>query len=120
MQVYAWFTQSLRTCLRRVYAGVIEVYFMQSLRMVYAWCTHGLRMVYAWFTQILRKCLCKVYAEFTQSLRRLCRVYAEFTQVYAVLVHAVSCVNLARDFTGLRMPSSHGLRRFTHSARKPE
>jgi hypothetical protein len=67
------------------------------------------------FTQGLRK----VYARFTQGLRRLCKVYAKFTQVYAVLVHAVSCVNLARDFTDLRRVYA-GLRRFTHIVRKPE
>ncbi len=75
---------------------------MQSLRIDYAWFTHGERMVNAWFTRSLRKCLRKVYEHFTQSLRGLCRVYVRFTQVYAVLVHAVSCVNLARDITGLR------------------
>jgi hypothetical protein len=94
MRVYAEFTQgSLMFSLCIVYA---------SLRMVYARFTHGLRKVYAEFTQMFTQGLRKVYAEFTQSLRRLCRVYAMFTQVYAVLVHAVSCVNLARDFTGLR------------------
>ena len=76
-------------------------------------------MVYAEFTKMLTQRLRRVYAKFTQSLRRLCKVYAEFTQVYAVLVHAVSCVNLARDFTGLRRVYA-GLRRFTHIVRKPE
>ncbi len=71
-------------------------------------------MVYAEFTLMFTftQSLRRVYAEFTQSLHRLCRVYAKFTQVYAVLVHAVSCVNLARDFTGLRRVYA-GLRRFT-------
>ncbi len=75
-------------------------------------------MVYAEFTQMFTQgssrftqSLCRVYAEFTQSLRRLCLVYADFTQVYALRVHAVSCVNLARDFTGLRRFFA-GLRRF--------
>ena len=81
--------------------------------------THSLRRVYAEFTQMFTRGLRKVYAEFTQSLRRLCLVYAEFTQVYAVRVHAVSCVNLARDFTGLRRVYA-GLRKFTHIVRKPE
>ena len=80
---------------------------------------HSLRKVYALFTHILRRCLHQVYARFTQGLRRLCKVYAEFTQFHAVLVHAVSCVNLARDFTGLRRVYA-GLRRFTHIVRKPE
>jgi hypothetical protein len=80
---------------------------------------HGLRMVYAEFTRMCMQGLRRVYARFTQSLRRLCRVCAEFTQVYAVRVHVVSCVNLARDFTDLRRVYA-GLRRFTHIVRKPE
>jgi hypothetical protein len=45
------------------------------------------------FTQRLRlRSVYAHYAEFTQGLRR-------FTQVYTVLIHALSCVNLTRDFT---------------------
>ena len=111
MHVYAKITQGHW---RLVYAK-----FTHGLHRVYAMFTQSLRRVYAEFTQMFTRGLRKVYAEFTQSLRRLCLVYAEFTQVYAVRVHAVSCVNLARDFTGLRRVYA-SLRKFTHIVRKPE
>jgi hypothetical protein len=75
---------------------------MQSLRIVYAWFTHGLHMVYAWFC-----------AEFTQMFMQGLR------RVYAGLRSSGTCCVLRKPRMGFYR-FTHGLRRFTHILRKPE